>query len=1389
MASIWSEVLHIDTPSVTASFFELGGHSLLATRLAARLRERFGVELTLRQLFDQPTIESLAGLLPDRPSVGPDAEPESTAAIDAARRAGVLSFAQRRLWTVAQLDPESTAYNMPFALRLGGALDRRALTRALDAITHEVDSEAALEAALLAEASTPFDLEQEVLRLRLFVAPEAAAAASRMTPVLLFHVHHIAFDGWSFGLLQHELASFHDAFAVEPDRDTDSVLPAPAVQYADYAARQSVELDADRLATWIEPWRRRLAGLDPLELPLDRPRTPQPKRTVTTYRRRLPKTLDRGARELARQQDRTLFTTLLTAFAVTVQAITGRDDFAIGAPEAGRRRTDVEDLMGFFVDMLVLRLDLGGDPTLDALMAHVHEIVIEARDHSEVPFDALVEALSPDRQLGRNPFFDLAFQVVEMAPPGQPAAGRAVSRLELTELPVALGHAKLDLILDVEDDGEQLELVTHFADELFDEATIVRWLDRFERCLGAWIAKPTSRLSQLDLRSAADRAVVETSNRRANPTDPTDYPGAVALFDQARRQIARDADKPAVLHRDAVVTWGELIGRAEHIGRHLITLGVRPGDVVGLGAERGPRWVEGMLGIAAAGAAYVPLDVAYPADRLRFMVEDSGMRVLLGETDSIDRLPAVDGVTIVDLDRPTPADDTIRLPRVDGDFPAYMIFTSGSSGRPKGTIVPQRAVTRLVVDTRHFDHRPDDVVAQVVSPSFDPSVWEFWGALLHGATLAVIDREALVSPAALDADFTRHGVTVAVLSTAVFHQVARQSPATIARLRVALFGGERCDPQAIRSAADAIRTSGTCMVNGYGPTECTVMATGQPITEVADDAVSIPIGPPTTRNTVRVVDALGREVGVGVPGELWIGGPGVADGYHRRPSLTAAVFVPDEQASRPGARCYRTGDLVRWLPDGSLDFLGRIDQQVKLRGYRIEPGEIETALARHPQVDDTAVLVREDQPNNPRLVAYATPEPGGRWPEPEALRQFLADDLPEFMVPSIVLVLDRLPLTANGKIDRRLLPAPEVDASHHVAPRNDTEATLAEIWRELLGVSDPSIEADFFALGGHSLLATSLVAAVRDRLGVEVPVRWVFEQPTIEALAARMAATDRTPSFVAPALVRRPDEKARALTFGQERLWFLDRLMSRSAVYNIPFAQRLRGPLDVRSLDRTLVELVRRHDALRSRFPEHDGQPMLVIDPPPDSVLTAPLETSAVPDIERRERSEAWLLDDATEPFDLEAGPVFRARLLRLDDDDHVLALTIHHIVSDGASTEIVAREISRLYATFQTDREAPSPLDEPSIRLSDVAAWQRRWLVGEPLAHLTTFWRQELAGLQPTELPADRPRPALFDHAGAERRLTLEPELVDRGRAMARALKVTPFQLYLASFLVVLQR
>ncbi len=1455
LAAIWSDLLGIDRVGVHDNFFDLGGHSLLGIRFLSRLEAGLGVELSLRALFEAPTVAALAVEVAELRSRGGTAgAPPLVPALVPVLREGALplSFAQQRLWFLDQLEPGTPLYNLAAVLRVEGPLAPEILTRSLGEIVRRHEAlrtvfaldgdapvqvirpplpfllprldlsglpeparEAAALALVAAEAGRPFDLSglrgDPMLRgllLRLGAADH----------VVVLSMHHIASDGWSMGLLVSEVTALYAAFV----KGEPSPLPELPVQYADFAVWQRSLLKGEALAREIEWWRRQLAGLPPLlTLPTDRPRPAVQSFRGATRPVLLPAGLTRQAEELAQRSGATLFMVLLAAFQALLARYSGQDDLAVGTPVAGRTHLEVESLIGFFVNTLVLRGDLSGAPNGRELLRRVRETELAAQAHQDVPFEKLVLELTEERSLAHSPLFQVIF-VLQNAPLGS---------LDIADLRFRPVHreataAKFDLTLSLEEHGGELTGEIEYATDLYDAATVDRLVGHFERLLSGLIEQSDRRVAEIPLLSAVETQELASWNATAR-----DYPQAAVheLFaEQAERSphavaVAAGNSGAAGDAGDAggrQLTYAEIGRRSRSLGERLRGAGVAPGSFVGLAALSLEERVIGMLGILHAGGAYVPLDLAYPRERLAFMLEDTGAAVLVTEESLAGQLPTRAGLRDlrVELLRPAGSAPAVGLaslssprsalrsaPRSAPDDPCYVLYTSGSTGRPKGVVVPHRAVVRLVRETNYIEIVPEDRVAQTSNSSFDAATFEIWGALLNGARLVGVERETLLSPGALYAALSRDSVSVLFLTTALFNQTAREAPAGFAPLSALVVGGEVIDPQAARAV---LRESpSTHLLNGYGPTETTTFATWQRV-ETVPAGETVPIGRPLANGTAYVLAAGLTPQPVGAPGELYLGGDGLAHGYHARPELTALRFVPNPFGARPGDRLYRTGDLARRRPDLGLEFLGRLDGQVKIRGFRIEPGEVEAALAALPGVRQAAVVVREPAENGAgdrrerrerRLVAYTAGPVAA-----DDLRAALRERLPDYMVPAAFVTLDALPLTPNGKVDRKALPEPERQSTEETyqAPRTPVEEVVAGIWAELLGRERVGTGDHFFALGGHSLLAARVTSRLRRAFGVELPVRDLFEAPTVAGLAARVEAgikelrrTGAEPAVppllpMSPAL-RRGDLP---LSFAQQRLWFIDQLEPGSSLYNMPVVLRVEGPLDPAILERCLGEIVRRHEALRTVFTVHDDAPVQVIRPPAPFVLPQ-VDLSALPEAARETAALALVQEEAGRPFDLsglQGDPkgdlMLRGVLLRLGAADHVVALTMHHIASDGWSLGLLVGEVTALYAAFAQGE--PSPLPELPVQYADFALWQRSWLQGEILAREIEWWRRQLAGLPPlVTLPTDRPRPAVQSYRGATRPVFFPAELTRRMATLGRHEGATLFMVLLAAFQALLAR
>jgi amino acid adenylation domain-containing protein/natural product biosynthesis luciferase-like monooxygenase protein len=1405
LAEVFASVLGLPKVGVTDNFFALGGHSLLATQVVSRLRASLKLEVPLRELFESPTVEALALRLGGQ--VPAEARRMAAPLIVPRTVEAELSFAQQRLWFLDQLQPGTPLYNMPAALRLEGVLHVAALERAFTELVRrhqalrttfraregravQVISPAAAfplsvedlghlpvsareaEALRLAreEARRRFDLAQgPLLRTRLL-------RLSEQHHLLLVTMHHIVSDGWSLAVLIHEMAALYDAFV----SGRSSPLPPLPIQYADFATWQREWLHGEVLERQLEYWRTQLGSAPTaVELPTDRPRTPDSGSPGASLVVELPLGLTRALTALCQREGATLFMGLLAGLQALMARYSGQDDVCVGAPIAGRTQAETEGLIGVFVNTLVLRTRLEGDPTYQELLGRVKDVTLGAYAHQDVPFEKLVEVLQPPRQVGRTPFFQVALALLNM-----PSAQLDLPGMKMSPLEVDSGTSRFDLSLVFEETPRGLRGTLEYRTDLYDASTVTRMMEHLGVLLEAAVARPEQRLSTLSPMSEAERHRV----LREWSTPAMAHPREASVHGLFAAQAARTPDAVAVSFENGQLTYGELERRANQLAAYLRARGVRPGACVGLCLERSVELVVALLGILKAGAAYVPLDPGHPAERLSLLLQEARIGVLVTREALADELPAVSSLLVlVDAEAGliSSQPDSAVCADLGGEALAYVMFTSGSTGQPKGVCIPHRGVVRLVRDNPFLRFGPEQVVLQLAPVAFDASTLEVWGALLNGARLVLAPARDL-SLEDLGGLLLQHRVTTLWLTAALFEQLVHHQGDALARVPQVLAGGDVLPVPRVREHLSRA-PKGSVLVNGYGPTENTTFSTTWTLRPGDAVGASVPIGRPIAGSSAFVLDATLRPVPVGGIGELYVGGDGLAWGYLDRPELTAERFVPHPFATTPGARLYRTGDKVRWRADGALEFLGRVDFQVKVRGFRIEPGEVEAVLRQAPGVHEAVVVVREDVPGDKRLVAYVV----GPAVDVRALRAFLQHKLPDYMVPSAFAVLEALPLNANGKVDRKALPAPGApagDAERFVAPRTSVEAQLAFIWSELLHLPRVGIHDDFFELGGHSLLATQLLSRIRGTFDVELPLAVVFEAPTLGEQAARVeAVAKQAASRQAPPLRPMPRQERMPLSFAQQRLWFLDRLEPGGSTFNIPIALRIEGALDVRALEHAFQEVVRRHEALRTVFIDLPEGPAQVVLSGVEPRLT--VEDLRVLPVDVREQEARRLeVDEARRPFDLSTGPLLRATLLRVHDAEYLLLLTMHHITSDGWSMGVLVREVVSLYAAHVHGR--PAPLPKLTVQYADYAAWQREWLKGDVLDAQLGYWRQQLEGAPAVlELPTDHPRPAVRTYRGATHTSTLSQALAEKLEALARREGATLFMVLMAGFQSLLHR
>jgi len=1116
LAQIWAEVLRTERVGRGDDFVELGGHSLLAVQVVSRVRQRLGAEVPLGEVFRLPRLADFARAVAAaaRADLPPIEPADRTAPLP-------LSFAQQRLWFLERLGGMGDAYHVPWRLRLRGELDAGALRRALDRIVarHEVlrttfaqvdgapvqriappeesrfplaehdlggESDEALRRLLSDGWSTPFDLERGPLIRGILVR------LGEDDHVLQVTMHHIVSDGWSMGVLTEELSALYAAFR----RGEGDPLPALAVQYGDYAAWQRRWLVDEVLGEQAAYWRGRLAGApELLEVPTDRPMPARIDHAGASLEVALGEETTRGLKALGRREGTTLFMTLLAGWATVLSRLSGQEEVVVGTPTANRGRAEIEGLIGFFVNTLALRLDLSASPTVREMLGRVRERALEAQHHQDIPFEQVVELARPARSLAHTPLFQ-----VMLAWQSAPGGALALPGVEAAVMGGGAEQAstQFDLALSLWESGGRIVGEMRYATALYERATVERSLGYLRRVLEGMAAGPGRRIGELEMLSEAERRrVVEEWNATEAP-----YPRDACVHELFERQVERAPDAVAVSFEDEALSYAELDRRANRLAHHLRALGVGPDARVGICVEPGPEMVAGVLGVLKAGGAYVPLDPAYPEDRLVHMLRDSAPAVLLTQGSLAGRFAGVDPPALyLDAREPawagapetSPARESVGL--TPGHL-AYVVYTSGSTGRPRGVMVAHRGVCNLAVaQIRSFAVEPESRVLQFASFSFDACVSEVVMALCRGASLHLAPRGAARAGQALAEVVAARGITHVTLPPAVLATLPDH--AELRPLRTLVLAGDVMPETAARRWAGGRR-----LLNAYGPTEATVCAS---IHECgADEAGKPSIGRPLANARIYVLDGAGEPVPAGVAGELYVGGAGVARGYLNRAGLTAERFVPDPFSAEPGARLYRTGDRGRWLPEGTVEFLGRTDRQVKVRGYRIEPGEIEARLVEHAGVRDAVVEARVDAAGDRRLAAYWV---GPDEVEVERLRAHLLERLPEHMVPAAYVRLERLPLTPNGKVDRAALPAPDGDAyarRGYEAPAGETEAALAEIWAEVLGVERVGRWDDFFELGGHSLLASRLVARVQQLLEVDLELSDVFERPVMSLLAQQV---------------------------------------------------------------------------------------------------------------------------------------------------------------------------------------------------------------------------------------------------------------------------------------------
>jgi amino acid adenylation domain-containing protein len=1348
-----------------------GADSLSALDLAHSIEAALGVSLPVSTLLEDSSISGIAAQIFGLTRSGGNATAETVEF--GSQKQFPLSRGQAALWFLHRLAPESAAYNVSGAARVHGPIDVEALKRAFQklmarhsqlrarfesnqgALVQVIEDEAAvdfqqadisgwteekLQQTIEEEAQKPFRLEQAPLfRVRWL-------ADSSGQQVLMIVAHHIIVDLWSLAVLLSDLGEIYQSEA----SGRDAELPPLKLSFRDYVAWQSQMLAGSEGEQLWSYWKQQLSGeLPVLDLPTDHSRPAMQSYHGASESIRLSPEIVAGQKKLARDHGATLFTVMLSAYQVLLRKYTGQPEILTGCPTAGRGRAGFESVVGYFVNPVVVRSQIHSRQTFQELLCDVRQTVLGAFEHQDYPFEIVVDRLQPERDPSRTLLFQTMF-AFESVPKsshvslaafalGEQGTSCDLSGLVLEPIKLRQHAAQFDLTLGIAETNNALAISLNYNTDLFEAATITRMLEHFKVQAEAIVCHPDMQISDLPILTPAEqRQLLHEFNATAK-----DYPSGMCLHQLFERQAGETPDAVAVVCRNEHLTYRRLNSESEELARYLRNLGVVPEVPVGILLERGISMVVGMLGILKAGGVYVPLDSAYPQERLAFTIQDARVSILITEAYLAALVPQYQGekVHISSAEQTSPSPARLSCPAVHEQNLAYVIYTSGSTGRPKGVAIEHRSAATLVHWAREvYERRELEVVLFSTSICFDLSVFELFVPLSCGGTVFVV-QDALELLQSSYADV----LTLINTVPSALWELVRNSAIPDSVTTINLAG----EPLVRDLAQEAYKKPNVRKVfNLYGPSEDTTYSTYALIEKASGSQPTI--GRPVANSAVYI--ARDRNLlPVGVAGELCIGGAGLARGYLHQPDLTAQKFVPDSFSGNSGMRLYKTGDLGRYRADGEIEFLGRMDHQVKVRGFRVELGEIEAALKDHDGVEEAVVVTREDQLGDKQIIAYVVPEEAEK-PDIAGLREGLKRVLPHYMLPQAFVALESMPMTRNGKIDRRALPAPDQSAAksqEFVKPRTAMEQALAAIWTEVLGVEQISATNNFFHLGGNSLKTTQVVARIASRFNLELPLRAVFEAPTVEELSRLVGQAIAVRHSTATQFIERVSrEQDFPLSFSQQRLWFLHRIAPASAAYNIAYAAHFHGRLNIAALQQSISQIVRRHEVLRTNFIQAEEQPQQVVHPE-ISLRIRHVDLRHLPDRDRQTHAQELALREAQRPFDLQEGTLLRITVMQQSEEQYVLLAAMHHIVCDGWSLGIFTRELVSYYEAFSSG--TPSHEPELNVQYADFAVWQRRWIEEETVQVQFAYWRRQLSGMAALlDLPLDRPRPAVQSGSGA---------------------------------------
>ncbi len=1433
LAEIWAGLLETTRVGRHGNFFDLGGHSLLATSMVSRFQDVFGIDVPVRAVFESPTIAELAEVIEiGLQSLESKTEDVKPASITSAARPSLfpISFQQEQLWFLDRFEPSSDFYNVPFAWVFKGDLDVPRLERSLAEVVrrHEIlrtcfvvgeNQEPwqkivgerlnvplpvidlrALEPGAREEQAKKIVVEEGRRAFDLSQAPLLRGVLVRIGDrehVLGLTMHHIICDDWSLRILLREWGQLYEAYG----RGEEPSLPQLKMQYGDYALEQRESLRGGKFQQHMEYWKEQLKGMPQvLELPTDYTRPARQSFRGGTEQRILPGNLLERLNAVGKEERASLFMTLLAVCQVLLMRYTGQEDFGVGTPVANRKRIETEHLIGFFLNTLVIRANLGGEPTFRGVLRRVRTAALGGYEHQDLSFEKLVEELAPDRDVSRTPLFQALFTTLGEADKLE------FGELELGGFPVDIGMSKFDLTMSVEESGPGAAVTINYATDLFEAETIRRMLGHYEQLLKAAVENVAQPVWSLPLLTEPEREQLKKWNQTGK-----DYPHDKTIAEWFEEHAARTPNAVAVEYAGQELKYGDLNQQANRLAYYLRGLGVKPDTLVAVCVDRSLEMIVALLAVMKAGGAFVPLDPAYPEERLQFMLEDSRPAVLLTQSHLRSLFTEIKDLKVIDLggagawsNQPesNPEHAAIGL---TANHLVYVIYTSGSTGTPKGVAMPVRAAMNMLAwQMSESAWAGPQRTLQFAALGFDVSFQEIFSTLCAGGTLVLIDEEKRRNATDLARYVMENGIQRLFLPFVGLQMLADG---------VAQITADVKDSKSFAYALQEINVAGEqlriddkikglfqclqhCRLNNhYGPTETHAASAFHLGADSDRWPLLPPIGQPIANAQIYILDTHEQFVPVGVTGELYIGGTGVARGYWNRPELESKRFLRNRFVKEEGARMYRSGDLGRWRPDGTIEFIGRNDSQVKIRGYRVELGEIEAMLQRQSGVQGCAVVVKTGANGGKRLVAYVVGKKNH-----EELRRDLKGKLPAYMIPSAIVGLEELPLSGNGKVDREALEKLEDEGSgteHYEVPRTVVEEQLAEIWAETLEVARVGRHDNFFDLGGHSLLATLLVARIGNAFGVKVPVRAIFESPTIAELAEviepGLKGQERKPGIDQDAKrVQRTTGSRPSLfpvSYQQEQLWFLDRFNPGNAFYNVPMVWKLKGDLDVARLERSLQELMLRHEILRTCFVMGEDQEpsQKVVDEKLDVRLPV-VDLRALEMGDREEQARKIQAEQAGKAFDLGQAPLLRGVLVQIADDEHVLGLTLHHILCDDWSLGVLMEELGKLYEAY--GRGEKSPLPKLEMQYGDYALEQREGLRGGKFQQQMEYWKEQLKGMpQVLELPTDYPRPPRETFRGGTEQRLLPGDLLQGLNAVAKKEKASLLMILLAAFQVLLMR